>query len=152
MVSKWVSSSRCQKRWRVPRLGNAADRALGSPRRPLMAPAGGSGWDGRAAGCGQGEVEEARTRDEKVGGSYRWLAPLLRRRARGATLMSQARHAAGTTPRATRGAGPRGVRPRGTRRPREGARPREGVRGPGSRGWQAARAAACAGWRARGVG
>jgi hypothetical protein len=119
-VSKLASSSRCQKRLRVPRLGNAAGRALGSPRRPLMAPAGGSGWDGRAAGCGQGEVEEARTHDEKAGGSYRWLAPLLRRRARGSALTSQARHAVGTTPQGDSG------------RETSGHAASEGVRGPRS--------------------
>jgi hypothetical protein len=97
-VSKWASFSRCQMRWRVPQLGNATGRTLGSPRRPLLAPVGGSGRDGRAAGCSQGEVEEARTRDEKASGSYRRLAPLLHRRARGSALTSQARHAAGTTP------------------------------------------------------
>jgi hypothetical protein len=70
-------------------LGNATGRTLGSPRWPLLAPVGGSGRDGMAAGCGQGEVEEAQTRDEKASGSYRRLAPLLRRRARGSVLTSQ---------------------------------------------------------------
>jgi hypothetical protein len=51
-VSKLASSSGCQKRWSVPQLGNAADRALGSPRRPPMAPADGSGRVGRAASYG----------------------------------------------------------------------------------------------------
>jgi hypothetical protein len=51
-VSKLASSSRCQKRWSVPQLGNAAGQALGSPRRPPMAPADDSGRVGRAAGCG----------------------------------------------------------------------------------------------------
>jgi hypothetical protein len=94
-VSKWASFSRCQTRWRVPQLGNATGRTLGSPCWPLLAPAGGSGRDGRAAGCGQGEVEEAQTRDEKASGSYRRLAPLLRRRARGSVLTSQGAQTSG---------------------------------------------------------
>jgi hypothetical protein len=62
-VSKWASSSRRQARWRVPQLGNAACRAVGSPRWPLLAPADGSG---RVAGrpvVAKAGVAAARTCD-----------------------------------------------------------------------------------------
>jgi hypothetical protein len=51
-VSGTVSTSRRTRGWRAPQWSNAAGQALGSPRLPPMAPAGGSGRVGRAAGCG----------------------------------------------------------------------------------------------------
>jgi hypothetical protein len=66
-VSKWASSSMRQAGWRVPQLGNAACGALGSPRRHLLAPAGGSD---RVAGrpvAAKAGVAAARTRDAEPG-------------------------------------------------------------------------------------
>jgi hypothetical protein len=117
-------------------LGIAAGRPWCLPQRPLMAPADGSGRGGRASGRKSKRGGGGSYARRGASGSYRWLAPLLRRRPSGSVQTSQARHAAGTTSQATRGAGPRGARPRVARRPWEGAR------GPGSRGWRPARGAA----------
>jgi hypothetical protein len=125
-----------QGRWRTPQLGIAAGRPWCWPRRPLMAPTDGSGRGGRASGRRSRRGGGGSYARRGASGSYRWLAPLLRRRPPGSVQTSQERHAAGTTSQATRGAGPRGVWPRVVWRPREGAR------GPRSRGWRPARGAA----------
>jgi hypothetical protein len=51
-VSRTVSTSRCARGWRAPQWSNTDGRALGSPRLPPMAPAGGSDRVGRVAVCG----------------------------------------------------------------------------------------------------
>jgi hypothetical protein len=76
-VSGTVSTSRRVRGWRAPQWCKAADRALGSPRLPPMAPVGSLGRFGRVAGCASRRGEEAHTRDEKVG------LHLCRRRAPG---------------------------------------------------------------------